>query len=219
MESALLGVDDLARSSRFAKLSEWKYFVVVSEERISILKGLNAGKWASFKACDNIRVIDRQDGGRRDLCTPDPRLSLKEFHDFTWHDRAFMRAVLHRDYLRCIPDIARERIFCESAFPGEPSFVMSSYLPRYTIVSNVQVATPGRVPTALRTVEWGNTSVELYRVRERSSCTSCRSRWVRASGWFSFRFAKVANTLIPRLLENNPASTAEYDVYAPTEIH
>jgi hypothetical protein len=56
MESALLGVDDLARSSRFAKLSEWKYFVVVSEERISILKGLNAGKWASFKACDNIRV-------------------------------------------------------------------------------------------------------------------------------------------------------------------
>jgi hypothetical protein len=46
----------------------------------------------------------------------------------------------------------------------------------------------------------------------------------------------VANTLIPRLLENNPASTAgestyrtpialsshtleEYDVYAPTEIH
>ncbi|KAJ7884259.1 hypothetical protein B0H13DRAFT_1890040 [Mycena leptocephala] len=42
VESALLGVDDLARSSRLAKLPEWKYFVVVAEEHISILKGLNA---------------------------------------------------------------------------------------------------------------------------------------------------------------------------------
>jgi hypothetical protein len=56
MESALLGVNDLTRTSRFAKLPEWHNFVLVAEELISILKGLNAIKWASFKACDNIRA-------------------------------------------------------------------------------------------------------------------------------------------------------------------
>ncbi|KAJ7910315.1 hypothetical protein B0H13DRAFT_2329434 [Mycena leptocephala] len=69
MESALLGVDDLAGSSRFAKLPEWKYFVVVSEERISILKGLNAGKWASFKACDDIRCVKIRDSRRCSRCS------------------------------------------------------------------------------------------------------------------------------------------------------
>ncbi|KAJ6523717.1 hypothetical protein B0H19DRAFT_1276807 [Mycena capillaripes] len=247
MESALLGVNDLARSSRFAKLPEWNNFVVVAEERISLLKALDTGKWASFKACDNIRcgkirdshrcsrcsgcrnayycssdcqVIDWQEGSHRDICTSDPRLSLKEFHDLTWHDRAFMRAVLHRDYLRCIPDIARGRIFCESVFPGEPSFVMFSYLPRYIIVSSVQVATPARVPAALRTVEWER---HLQRALDSQGKIELHVIQIKAG-------AGVRLVLVPlrkngeqidpsRVLEHTPASTAEYDVYAPTEIH
>ncbi|KAJ7925605.1 hypothetical protein B0H13DRAFT_2314400 [Mycena leptocephala] len=232
MESVLLGVNDLARTSRFAKLPEWHNFVLVAEELISILKGLNATKWASFKkACDNIRCgkirdrrrcsrcsgcksayycssdcqfVDWQDGGHCDLCTPDPRLSLKEFHDLTWHDHAFMRTFLHRDYLGCIPDIARERIYCGGAFPGEPSFVMSLLLGGF------------RRPCE----PWAK---HLCRALDSQGKIELHVMQIKAGAGIRLVLVPLRKNGEqldpPRLFHNNPASTTEYDLYAPTEIH
>ncbi|KAJ6587632.1 hypothetical protein DFH09DRAFT_1427884 [Mycena vulgaris] len=180
VEAALADVGDLARTSRFAKRPEWRDFIALAEERLPILKSLDAVKWVSFRACDNLQcgkirnrgscsrcaacrsayycssdcqIVDWREGGHRGICTPDLRFSLNEFQELSWHDRVFMRAVLHYDYIEKTADIAAQRTVCLSMFPNDPIYVLFTYMWGRAVVA-VESARHVRVTQELKGLEW-----------------------------------------------------------------
>ncbi|KAJ7457419.1 hypothetical protein FB451DRAFT_1274831 [Mycena latifolia] len=179
LEAALSDLGDLPRTSSLANRAEWRQFIALAQERLGVLKSLDSVEWASYKACDNLRcgkirhghncarcgscrnayycsrdcqATDWREGHKR-ICSTDAQLSLNEFQDFTWHDRAFVRAVLHRDYLNMRPEIARARAAFLQRFPGQQSFVLFSYMWGRVVV-DVQATRGWLVPAELKTTEW-----------------------------------------------------------------
>ena len=56
IEQAFLEIQDLLPTSRLAKGADWANFASLAGERLRILKALEAVKWRTSKACDNIEV-------------------------------------------------------------------------------------------------------------------------------------------------------------------
>ncbi|KAJ6584259.1 hypothetical protein B0H10DRAFT_870342 [Mycena sp. CBHHK59/15] len=150
-------VKDLTESKDLACsaiVQEWRSFVGQFRSRLSLLEELDSGHCGSFKACDNTKcgkilrrkefkrcsacdsryycskdcqTLDWSEGGHRAECR---RIQCFDF-GAPWRasakNRAFIRALLTRDYLAHKHEILSQQMTFMAQNPGEPFYVLFNY--------------------------------------------------------------------------------------------
>ncbi|KAF7344646.1 hypothetical protein MVEN_01624800 [Mycena venus] len=145
---------DLLDSSPLSRTEAWRKFVQLAKQRLQILRNLKRASWSYSKACDNLecshlrdrhrfarcsgcknryycsnscQISDWKDGGHRKTCASGSNLSLNTSQDFNWRERAFMRAVLHANYLENRPWILKDHNSFPQRHPTEVPLVCFDY--------------------------------------------------------------------------------------------
>ncbi|KAJ7120728.1 hypothetical protein C8R43DRAFT_1034063 [Mycena crocata] len=253
-------LSELGDSTRLApaKQADWIAFSVLAHERVAVLKSLEESKWASFRACDNLQCSRIRDSrryarcagcrgayycsrdcqtadwraGHKQLCTQQAGLCLNEFLDFTWHDRAFLRAVVHHDYRAKTSEIARGRAQMIPLFRDAIPLLVFTYC-QGPVSIEVQPgpALISRITPELRTPEWNahvaraagsEGRIELHVVR---LSDGTRNRYVlvplRRNGGNARKIDKKidVNSAGNGFDAYTADSTGQDDINVPTEIH
>ncbi|KAJ6496881.1 hypothetical protein DFH09DRAFT_1204820 [Mycena vulgaris] len=135
----------------------WRVFYIRAQERIQIMDRLESPEYTASKACDNNKCgeihdkseflrcngcksayycspdcqsVDWKDGGHRKLCRSPVSLRLSEIaiDGPSFHEREFLRAVIHHDYEDLRLTISRQQArFMADHTTDEPFFTVFSY--------------------------------------------------------------------------------------------
>ncbi|KAF7362936.1 hypothetical protein MVEN_00644600 [Mycena venus] len=168
-----------APSFRASEMYEhWSAFFSLAEDRILVFNSYNNNENPSMRACDNMKcseiglkdkfkrctgchsiyycsqacqAIDWRGGGHRRACKSYGTLYLSEDNDLRLkaRDRAFLRALVHDDYLKSKPLVLPQKLAYMHEFPGEALLTLYDY-------------TNGRVKVTVQRVGSDATKLRLH---------------------------------------------------------
>ncbi|KAJ7290496.1 hypothetical protein C8J57DRAFT_1705844 [Mycena rebaudengoi] len=174
-QNALSKVQSLAAASSFVKtpiFKDWSKFSKLAAERVKVLDEFNSQKPTTFQSCGNMecsrelrpktdfwrclsceeiyycsrncQTADWQ-VGHRESCMSFRRMHLGQPPDLTTRAKAFIRAVLNRDYEAAKHDILIQQIVFMKKYPGTPFFTSFDYIPGAVSiqVERVPMQSPG----------------------------------------------------------------------------
>ncbi|KAJ7883075.1 hypothetical protein B0H13DRAFT_2344347 [Mycena leptocephala] len=154
MQGALSDIQDIVPGSSLPRTEMWQQFVGLARERMTILTAVDLpAVWQA--ACDNIecgvisskpsfkrcsgcknayycsrecQISDWRHGGHRTICSLGLNLSLTEFNDVSRCERAFMRAVVQKDYeAGRVENIYPSQALCMAMYPSQAFFTIFDY--------------------------------------------------------------------------------------------
>ncbi|KAJ6546617.1 hypothetical protein B0H10DRAFT_2131009 [Mycena sp. CBHHK59/15] len=157
MDQSLHEVEDLARTEQFTEseiFPEWRQFIDVLQERLTVMKQFDSAEYVSSKACDNLACsqigrkpdfrcckvcksayycsracqrLDWKQGGHREVCKHLQSFRIAESPIINTRNRSFMRALLDHDYKRKKHEIFMLRSMAMKRYPGKNFYLVFNY--------------------------------------------------------------------------------------------